>query len=134
MHHPIFSEEFPKNSLRFTGENNSIHVLGSKIIVYCHLAQLYLFIFNSVPNIPKRVIVGGDFGKETYDDSELTEWLPARKSISRPEEPGNLGQAVIVPDSLKENATRRFTENYFNVVANELMPLDRTLKDFREPE
>lgn len=98
--------------------------------------QLYLFIFNSVPNIPKRVTVGvgSDLAKFVYDDSDLTEWTPAKKSISQPEEPGDLGKPVIVPDNLKEDATRRFSENYFNVVANELMPLDRTLADFREPE
>lgn len=89
-----------------------------------------------MPNIPKRVTVGvgSDLTKNVYDDSDLTEWTPAKKSKSRPEEPGDLGKPVNVPDNLKEDAKRRFTENYFNVVANELMPLDRTLADFREPE
>lgn len=99
------------------------------------MVQLYFFIFNSVPNIPKRVInTGTGFANYTYEDADLSAWTPARKSISRPEEPGNLGQAVIVPDNMKANASRRFTENYFNIVANELMPLNRTLFDFREPE
>lgn len=45
-----------------------------------------------------------------------------------------VGQAVVLPKNLEENATLRFAENYFDVVANELMPFDRTLSDFREPE
>lgn len=58
---------------------------------FYHHVQLYLFIFNSVPNIPKRVSVNSDFLKDTYDEDELNHWTPARRSISKPEEPGNLG-------------------------------------------
>lgn len=92
-----------------------------------------MFIFKSVPNIPKRV-TDSDLSKYIYDYDELTEWTAARISKSRPGEPGDLSQVVVVPDNLIENATHRFSEHYFNVVANELMPLDRTLIDFRQPE
>ncbi|XP_031629086.1 polypeptide N-acetylgalactosaminyltransferase 13-like [Contarinia nasturtii] len=71
---------------------------------------------------------------EKYSDSELVEWKPAPAPINRPGEPGNLGEAVVVPEELKEEATRRFSENNFDIVANELMSMNRSLPDMRYPE
>lgn len=96
--------------------------------------QLYWFIFTSVPNTPRRVTESVDSFKRVFEDEQLTEWTPASKSKSRPEEPGDLGQAVMLPTNLTSQVKLRFTEHYFNIVANELMPMDRTLYDFREQE
>jgi len=71
---------------------------------------------------------------ETYRDDELVEWTPAPAPVSRPGEPGDLGAAVEIPAHLKEEAKRRFTEHQFDVVANELMSLNRTMPDIRYPE
>lgn len=41
---------------------------------------------------------------------------------------------MIVPPEKEEEAKTRFEENEFNVVASEIMSLNRTLKDLRFPE
>lgn len=45
-----------------------------------------------------------------------------------------IGKAVVIPENRKEEAERRFSEQYFNVVANELMPINRAIPDARYPE
>ena len=45
--------------------------------------------------------------------------------------PGEGGRAVVVPDELKEEVRRRFPENQFNIVASDLMALNRSVPDQR---
>ena len=45
--------------------------------------------------------------------------------------PGENGRPVQVPHSLKAEADRRFKENQFNIVASELIALNRSLPDQR---
>jgi polypeptide N-acetylgalactosaminyltransferase len=45
--------------------------------------------------------------------------------------PGENGHAVVVPEHLKKEADRRFKENQFNIVASELMALNRSIPDQR---
>lgn len=71
---------------------------------------------------------------ETYADEDLVEWTPTVPPQGDPNEPGYMGKSVIVPPEKKEEAEQRFKENEFNVVASELMSLNRTLADNRYPE
>lgn len=94
---------------------------------------------------------------ETYRNDELFKWTPAPPPVSRPEEPGNLGNvssikmsfflnylnffyfcaigaAVVIPEHLKEEDKNRFKEHQFSIVANELMSMNRTMPDVRYPE
>lgn len=71
---------------------------------------------------------------DTYPDEELVEWSPAPTYAGDPNEPGYLGAPVVVPPEKQEEAKRRFTENHFDIVASEMMPLNRTLADGRYPE
>lgn len=45
--------------------------------------------------------------------------------------PGEGGRAVAVPEPLKNEAQRRFFENQFNILASDLMALNRSIKDQR---
>lgn len=45
-----------------------------------------------------------------------------------------LGTEVVVPPELKQEAEKRFSEHKFNIVANEMMSLNRTMPDSRYPE
>lgn len=71
---------------------------------------------------------------ETYRDEDLVKWSPAPVLTGNPDEPGYLGKPVVVPPELEEEAKKRFKENEFNVVASEMMSLNRTLLDNRFPE
>lgn len=44
------------------------------------------------------------------------------------------GAAVVVPPELEEEAKQRFSDNEFNVVASEMMSVNRTLADSRYKE
>ncbi|PAA89505.1 hypothetical protein BOX15_Mlig010056g1, partial [Macrostomum lignano] len=48
-----------------------------------------------------------------------------------PSRPGDNGAAVVVPPELAERAKILFSENQFNLVASDLMALNRTLPDYR---
>lgn len=45
--------------------------------------------------------------------------------------PGERGRAVEIPDELKELEKKRFEENQFNILASDLMALNRSLPDRR---
>jgi hypothetical protein len=45
--------------------------------------------------------------------------------------PGEGGRAVVIPTHLREEAKKRFKENQFNIVASDLMALNRSINDQR---
>jgi len=47
--------------------------------------------------------------------------------------PGERGSAVVIPPKLREVAQRRFGENQFNIIASDLMALNRSINDQRSP-
>jgi hypothetical protein len=57
-----------------------------------------------------------DFSKETHNP---------------PDWPGENGKPVVIPEKLKKEAEKRFTENQFNIVASDLIALNRTIPDQR---
>lgn len=57
-----------------------------------------------------------DFSKEKHNPSS---W------------PGENGKPVVIPKQLKKEAEDRFKENQFNVVASELVALNRSVPDQR---
>jgi hypothetical protein len=48
--------------------------------------------------------------------------------------PGEQGKGVVIPANMKQIADKRFKENQFNIVASEIIALDRTIPDGREKE
>lgn len=56
---------------------------------------------------------------------------PFIKATNPPEWPGEGGVAVVIPEDLKEESENRFKENQFNIVASDLIALDRSMPDLR---
>jgi len=48
--------------------------------------------------------------------------------------PGENGRAVVIPQELKAEEKRRFPENQFNIVASELIALNRSVPDQRSQQ
>jgi polypeptide N-acetylgalactosaminyltransferase len=46
---------------------------------------------------------------------------------------GEGGRAVVIPNELQEESKKRFAENQFNILASDLMALNRSIKDQRSP-
>jgi hypothetical protein len=44
---------------------------------------------------------------------------------------GEGGRGVVIPPELQEESKKRFTENQFNILASDLMALNRSIKDQR---
>jgi hypothetical protein len=57
----------------------------------------------------------------------------SEKVTNPPDWPGEGGEAVEIPGHLKEESERRFKENQFNIVASELIALNRSIPDNRAP-
>jgi len=49
----------------------------------------------------------------------------------KPNGPGDGGKAVVIPKHLEAEAKEKFKVNQFNLLASELMSLNRSLPDYR---
>ena len=67
---------------------------------------------------------------------QLKTWFSKEKATTTnpPDWPGEGGKAVVVPQNMKKLAEKRFKENQFNIVASEMIALDRSIPDGRDKE
>ena len=64
---------------------------------------------------------------------KLKVWFKEKPSdaTNPPDWPGERGKGVVIPPKLKAVAEKRFAENQFNIVASELIALNRSVPDQR---
>lgn len=78
----------------------------------------------------KQISDESDF-EESYPRSKLKTWQLARVVPKNKGMPGELGKAVQVPKSREEEKRKKFKINQFNLVASEMISLNRSLQDVR---
>ena len=61
----------------------------------------------------------------------MARWFGSGSGSNPSNWPGEQGRAVVIPVNLKDQAKKRFPENQFNIVASDLMALNRTINDQR---
>ena len=66
-----------------------------------------------------------------YDPKDLVFWEDPKQLASNPEEPGNLGQPVILSKEEKVKSKQTFSTHQLNLVASDKVPLNRVLPDFK---
>ena len=85
-----------------------------------------------------RETLSGSQGSERrvglYAPDQTHAYRPARILADKPETIGANGAAVKLNTALKAQEKARFKENQFNVVASELIPVNRTVRDVRPTE
>lgn len=76
--------------------------------------------------------------KKSFENTEnnfiekIKQWFVEGNEQSNPSDwPGENGRAVVVPGNLKDQAKKRFKENQFNIIASDLVALNRSLPDQR---
>lgn len=98
------------------------------------------FSFNVLPSInhqPKtmeELYVKGpelEIEKPDGDNSEWTVDEFVNEPTNPPEWPGENGKGVVVPEHLKEESKQRFIENEFDIVASDLIALNRSIPELR---
>ena len=47
--------------------------------------------------------------------------------------PGDMGKAVVIPPDLEEESKQKFKIHQFNLLASDMMSLNRSLPDYRIP-
>ncbi|XP_058981554.1 polypeptide N-acetylgalactosaminyltransferase 5 isoform X2 [Musca domestica] len=67
----------------------------------------------------------------TYRTTMLRKWYSAPTVREQKGKPGELGKPVKIPTEMKELAKEKFKENQFNLVASDLISLNRSLTDVR---
>ena len=69
------------------------------------------------------------------DDKHFRESLADHAQLNPAEWPGENGNNVeFEPGALKDESKRRFAENFFDVVASDLIALNRSIPDVRSPK
>ena len=64
---------------------------------------------------------------------QINKWFQKQPitTTNPPDWPGEGGSPVVLPEELKEIAEKRYAENQFNIVASEMVALNRFLPDKR---
>ncbi|CAF0907401.1 unnamed protein product, partial [Brachionus calyciflorus] len=63
---------------------------------------------------------------------QVKSWFSSDSDATNPPSwPGENGRAVQIPESLKEESKKRFKENQFNILASDMIALNRTVPDQR---
>lgn len=79
--------------------------------------------------------VGGGFIRggvsQTYRSTVLHKWYSAPTIGEQRGKPGEMGKPVKMPNEMKEMAKEKFKENQFNLVASDMISLNRSLTDVR---
>ncbi|CAF3727104.1 unnamed protein product [Rotaria sordida] len=63
--------------------------------------------------------------------SFIAKWFGSDSGSNPSHWPGEGGRGVVIPADLKDSAKKRFAENQFNIVASDLMALNRSINDQR---
>lgn len=67
----------------------------------------------------------------TYRSTILRKWYSAPTVKEHKGKPGEMGKPVKIPPEMKELTKEKFKENQFNLVASDMISLNRSLTDVR---
>lgn len=119
-------------------------------LVWCLLDMLILFSYSDCDNGVGFGCSNTDTGKkgaikfskqvsldshgreiEEYPRSKLRSWSPARTVAKHKGSPGEMGKPVSIPPDREAEKKEKFKINQFNLVASEMISLNRSLQDVR---
>lgn len=70
--------------------------------------------------------------KLTYDKNSLKRWRPAPSVPEHSGRPGEMGRAVHIPKEKQSLMKEKFKLNQFNLLASDMISLNRSLSDIRQ--
>lgn len=71
---------------------------------------------------------------KTYRSTEVKKWRPAPVVRENVGKPGEMGKAVKMKPHQQEEMKEKFKENQFNLLASDMIWLNRSLADVRHKE
>jgi len=90
----------------------------------------------SLPRVPRnpKILLGRFTNRTETSTTKIPKWWDVKPGATNPPNwHGEGGRGVVIPQDLQEQSKKRFTENQFNILASDLMALNRSIKDQRSP-
>lgn len=78
--------------------------------------------------------INGNFIAHTYRSAELKKWRAVPDVQENYGKPGERGKPVKIPPQMQDMAKEKFKENQFNLLASDMIWLNRSLTDVRHTE
>lgn len=92
--------------------------------------------FLHIPNIFYSKVDESDISNQIHHNGDhsgsgLVKWSPAKTVIGEHGLPGEMGKPVNIPKSQEKEKNEKFKINQFNLMASEMISLNRSLADVR---
>lgn len=85
--------------------------------------------FSSPPEEPLPPIIAIH-----YESDTLLKWHSPETVTGQPGAPGEMGKPVVIPPEQSEKRKELFKEHEFDIMASDMMSLNRSLEDSRHPK
>ncbi len=72
-----------------------------------------------------------DWNRKSYREDSLFEWTEPEVERGDPESPGHFGEPLNLNGAKADEAKAKSSKHQLNVVASDLIPLNRVLSDYR---
>lgn len=107
---------------------NSFHSTETKIILQFQAVALFQSSSSTTDEVLPPIVA------IHYEEETLLKWHSPETVTGQPGAPGEMGKPVVIPPEQSEKRKELFKEHEFDIMASDMISLNRSLADARHPK